>query len=329
MNKSGVPAPAMLPSLGPVLDQQRNVEYRELGTRDLLNRLSSSPMPFGWTVNPFRGCQVGCVYCYARYTHEFLGHADPMAFERTIYVKRADAPSLLASLRRARRSGLEVALGTATDPYQPAEAKFRVTRQVLEAARGVPGLRLSITTKSMLVTRDLDLLGEIARRSRLSVNFSLITLDADLARRLEPRAPRPDLRVRAMASLAQAGIATRLFVMPVLPWLTDGEGTLGPLLQAARGAGCREARWNVLFLRPGTRELFFGWLRAEFPWLQERYRRLYSRSAYVPRDYRDEVEQRISAHARALGLPLCAREGSAAPAEARAAAPPRQLALVW
>jgi len=324
--KRGIPAPNIAPYLGPIIDQSRSIEYRKLGARNLLNRLNGSQMPFGWTVNPYRGCQMACVYCYARYTHEFLGHADPAEFEQTIYVKQTDARSILESLRRARASGLEVAIGTATDPYQPAEAKFKITRQVLEVARQVPGLRLGITTKSPLVTRDLDLLSEIARRSELWVNLSIVTLDLDLARKLEPRAPRPDLRFKAMSGLCSAGIATRLFMMPILPGLTDGDGTLGPLLEAARGAGCREIRWNVLFLRQGTRELFLKCIREEFPWLVDRYRELYARSAYVPQDYRDELDRRIAAHAEAVGLECCAREDVSVEGQASR---PRQLALVW
>lgn len=260
---------------------------------------------------------------------EFLGHADPAEFERTIYVKQPDDGSLRASLRRARASGFRVAVGTATDPYQPAEAKFKITRLVLEAVVRVPGLQLGITTKSTLVTRDLDLLSEIAKRCDLWVNFSIITLDADLARKLEPQAPRPDLRFRAMGSLARAGIATRLFIMPILPGLTDGDGTLGPLLQAAYDAGCREPCWNVLFLRRGMREAFLRLIKEEFPWLMDRYQKLYARGAYAPRDYRDEVERRIMAHARAVGLALPAREGGVTHSGARESPRPRQLALVW
>ena len=208
-------------------------------------------MPFGWTVNPYRGCELACRYCFARYTHEFLGLSDPEAFERRIYVKGTERHRLVAELRRARRTGQLVALGTATDPYQPAEGKFEVTRRILEAAREVPGLLLSITTKSTLVARDAGLLQEIATASEVTVNLSVTTVDPALARRLEPRAPRPDLRFVAMRALADAGLATRLFIMPILPRLTDHEENLKALLVAARQAGAAGAESNVLFLRPG------------------------------------------------------------------------------
>src|SRR5882724_6006015 len=190
--KPGVPSPGMAERLGITIDERRGVEYRELKSKDLLNRFNGRPMPFGWTVNPYRGCEMACRYCFARYTHDFLGLNDPRAFERTIYVKDADRSRLIAELHRARRSGQSVAIGTATDPYQPAEGRFEVTRRVLEAARAVPGLHLSITTKSTLVSRDAALLRQIGAASDVTVNLSITTVDAALARQLEPRAPRPD-----------------------------------------------------------------------------------------------------------------------------------------
>src|SRR6058998_2618090 len=250
--RSGVPSPGMAARLGPTIDERRGVEYHELHSKDLVNKFNARPMPFGWTVNPYRGCEMACRYCFARYTHEFLGLNDPDAFERKIYVKDTDRHHLVAEFRRARKSGQVVALGTATDPYQPAEAKFEVTRRVLEAAREVPGLFLSITTKSTLVARDASLLREIGAASDVTVNLSITTVDPALARRLEPRAPRPDLRFVAMRALADAGVATRLFIMPILPGLTDHEANLRSLLVAARDAGAVGAESNVLFLRPGT-----------------------------------------------------------------------------
>lgn len=322
--KPGVPAPGMAARMGETIDARRGVEYRELRAATLVNRLNGRPMPFGWTVNPYRGCEMACRYCYARYTHEFLGQSDPEAFERRVYVKKTDRAALVAELRRARKSGLLVALGTATDPYQPAEARFEVTRRLLEAARDVPGVRLSITTKGTLVARDADLLAEIARGSELSVNFSITTADPALARRLEPRAPRPDLRVGAMAALARAGIETRLFMMPILPLITDGEDNLRALLGAARAAGASAAESNVLFLRPGTRETFFAFLAAEFPALVAEYERLYAGSAYAPRRYVAEIEARVARLASAAGF--AANRRCDRPADEPRS---RQLALVW
>jgi DNA repair photolyase len=321
--KPGVPAPGMATRLGPTIDERRGVEYHELRSKDLLGKLNARPMPFGWTVNPYRGCEMGCHYCFARYTHEFLGLGDPDAFERTIYVKQIDRDRLVGEFRKARRSGETVALGTATDPYQPAEGQFDVTRRILEAAREVPGLHLSITTKSTLVTRDAGLLRAIAEASDVTVNLSITTADPALARRLEPRAPRPDLRFGAMRTLADAGVATRLFIMPILPRLTDHEANLRTLLAAARDAGAGEAESNVLFLRPGTRETFLRFLAVEFPRLVPEYERLYRGSAYARRDYVREVEQRVQRLAAESGL--SARRRADRPDQAA----PRQLSLVW
>ena len=321
--KPGVASPGMAARLGHTIDERRGVEYHELHAKDLVNKLNAKPMPFGWTVNPYRGCELACRYCFARYTHEFLGLNDPAEFERKIYVKETDRARLVAELRKAQRSGQLVAMGTATDPYQPAEAKFEVTRRVLEAAREVPGLSLSITTKSTLVTRDADLLREIGAASDVTVNLSITTTNPALARRLEPRAPRPDLRFGAMRELARAGVATRLFIMPILPGLTDDEPNLRSLLVLARDAGAIGAESNVLFLRPGTRETFFQFLAVDFPRLVPEYERLYRRSAYARPDYVREVEQRVRSLAAEVGL--SARRRADRP-DQRA---PRQLSLVW
>src|SRR5438445_7682990 len=322
--KPGVPAPGMRDRMGPTFDERRGVEYRELRAASLVNRFNARPMPFGWTVNPYRGCEMACKYCFARYTHEFLGENDPVAFERRIYVKRTDPGSLVAELTRARKSGLLVALGTATDPYQPAETRFEVTRRVLEAAAKVVGVRLSITTKSTFVRRDLALLRELAAGSEVSVNFSIATLDQPLARRRDPRAPRPDLRFEAMTALATGGVPTRLFIMPVLPRLTDGEANLRALLVRAADAGAQIAESNVLFLRRGTRETFFEFLRAEFPELVPEYERLYADSAYARNDYVAEMNARFRRVADAVGMKYRRREDR--PVDGKT---PRQLSLLW
>ncbi|MGH9663294.1 MAG: radical SAM protein, partial [Bryobacteraceae bacterium] len=180
-----------------VLEAKRTVEYFELPTRRYLGRCSGTRMPFDWTINPYRGCEFGCRYCYARYTHEFMELRDPIEFERKIYAKQWNRTAFGMELDRVP-AGETIALGTATDPYQPAERRFGITRSMLEVFAGRRGFRFWITTKSDLVTRDLDLLRQIARGNVVGVNVSITTLDDGLARLLEPLAPRPGLRIEAV-----------------------------------------------------------------------------------------------------------------------------------
>jgi len=322
----GVPAPGFVGRLGPVMDERRAVEFHTLESVNLMNRLTGPSMPFDWTVNPYRGCEVGCQYCYARPTHEYLGHAEPSEFEERIYVKRADPERLVATLRRARAAGQEIAIGTATDPYQPAEGRFRVSEGVLRAMLRVPGLRVGITTKSAAITRDLPLLAELAAGSALTVNMSLISLDRDLLRLVEPRAPRPDLRLRAIERLSAAGIRTRLFVMPILPLLTDAEPALRNLLAAAARAGAGQTIWNVLFLRGATRPFFMDFLRRELPWLRPRYTELYAGGSSASAEYREAIDRLMARLAREAGLGGLQREE-----RVRQEGPtgPRQLSLAW
>lgn len=326
MNKPGVPAPGFVNRIGAVVDERRHVEFRSLASAELLNRLTDARMPFGWTLNPYRGCEFGCRYCYARPTHGYLGHVDPEAFEHRIYIKRADDGRLVARLRKARESGEEVAVGTVTDPYQPAEGRFGVTRSVLEAIRRVPGLRVGVTTKSPAITRDLGLLREIAATSELMVNVSIASTDAALLRRIEPRAPRPDLRLEAMATLTGADVPTRLFAMPVLPFLTDGEAELGALFNAAREAGAREAIWNVLFLRGETRAFFLDFIGKEFPHLLARYRDLYAGGASAESAYRARIGQMASLLALEAQFPGRSRDDRIT---AERPARSLQLELAW
>jgi DNA repair photolyase len=255
------------------------------------------------------------------------GHTDPLDFEERIYVKTTDMNRLLRDLKRARDSGQEVAIGAATDPYQPAESRFRITRSVLEVMVRVPGLRVGITTKCTGLVRDIDLLRELASGSDLRVNISLISLDHALLRLIEPRAPRPDLRLRAMRAVAEAGIRTRIFVMPVLPLITDGEAGLRALLIAARAAGAEEAIAQALFLRtPTARDFFLDFLRREFPWALPRYLELFPRPGSAPPEVREGIERRVAALAREAGFTARSRE---ARVRDEAPARPRQLSLVW
>jgi DNA repair photolyase len=327
MSRAIPPAPGFIKRIGQVVDRRRGVEFQELRSENLLNRLTGTGMPFGFTVNPFRGCELGCRYCYARPTHEYLGHGDPEEFEDRIYVKQAGRDKLISGLVRARETGLEIAIGTATDPYQPAEARFGVTRGVLEAMAGVPGLRIGLTTKSTGILRDREVLARIARGSDLWINISLISLDASLLREIEPRAPRPDLRLDAIRILAAEGVRSRLFLMPVLPLITDGEASLRELLAAARAAGAREVISNALFLRTEmTWRFFLEFVERDFPWALPRYRALYPRPGYAPRAYRDEIEARVTRLAGQVGFPSRTRE---ARVRSEAPARPRQLSLVW
>ena len=186
------------------LESKRQVEYFELPARSLLNRTKPG-LPFEWAINPYRGCEFGCRYCYARYTHEFMD-LDPSEFEDKIYAKAHTAALLRRDLGKVAPNQ-SIAIGTATDPYQPAERRFGRTRAILEVFAEGKGRNLSITTKSDLIVRDLPLLIAIKRANVLHVNITITTLDADLARLLEPRAPRPDLRLAAVRQLAQASVS--------------------------------------------------------------------------------------------------------------------------
>ncbi len=204
---------ARLASESPRLEAKRSVEYFELTARSYLARCDSSRVPFRWMINPYRGCEFGCKYCYARYTHEFMELRDHEDFERKIFAKHFEEARFRAELRRLPL-GESIALGTATDPYQPPERRYRITRSMLSVFASTAGLRLGITTKSDLITRDIDLLREVARRHYLGSHMTITTLDRDLARMIEPLAPRPDLRMAAARKLADAGLRAVVFCAP-------------------------------------------------------------------------------------------------------------------
>lgn len=274
----------------PYAESRRGVEFVEMGARQILNRCTNPQMPFAWTINPYRGCEFGCVYCYARYTHEFLELRDPMDFERRIFVKRRAAEVLERTLARTPVGRDAIAIGTATDPYQPAERTFGLTRAMLEVFARVGGIRLSITTKSNLVVRDLDLLKKIHERSELSVNFSLITLNRRLQRILEPRAPRPELRLRAMSVLAAEGIRCNILMMPMIPGLTDSAAGVESVVAAARRHGASDVHCRTLFLKPAAARRFLPFIESHFPALAEQMMNRYGNSTYGPRGYDQQLE---------------------------------------
>jgi DNA repair photolyase len=302
------------------LREKGGVTYRELRARSLLNKCDAPRMPFTWTVNPYRGCAMGCRYCYATYTHEFMGIATPEDFHSLVYVKVGAEEETAKRLAGVVRRGERIALGTATDPYQPGEAESRVTRRFLEMVARHRGVRLGITTKGALVLRDVDLLQRIASRSDLSVHVSLMSPRADLLRRLEPWAPPPEVRLEMMRRLVEAGVETWLGLAPILPAITDTEGDLDRLLGLAREAGVRRLFSNVLFLRSPTREKYLRFVAAEFPRYLEAYQKAYDRRVYLGGAYRRRVHDMLDR--------LKQRHGFDAPArEEDASSPARQLLL--
>jgi DNA repair photolyase len=292
--KSHLVGIARLAAEGDSLREGHNVEYFTLPAKSLLNRcVSKRAMPFTWTINPYRGCEFGCRYCYARYTHEFMEMRDGMEFEQKIYVKQHAADLLRQELRRVK-PGESIALGTATDPYQPAERRYEVTRGILEEFARHRGYELGIVTKSNLIVRDLDLLGDVAKANRLSAHITITTLNVELARILEPRAPRPDLRIDAVRALAQAGLRVGVSCSPVVPGITDSPKDLEAVLQAASEAGADYVFANPLFLKPCSAAVFLPFLEQNFPHLAENYRQRYQDRAFLPPAYAKRLSQLIS-----------------------------------
>ena len=275
-----------------LLAAKSEVQYFEIAARGILNRTKPN-VPFQWTINPYRGCEFGCKYCFARYTHEFMGLEEASDFESRIYAKAAAPEILRRELRRLDRTEA-IAIGTATDPYQPAERRFGRTRAILEIFAKEKGRRLSITTKSDLVARDLDLLREVARRNVLSINLTITTLNRRLARLMEPRAPRPDLRLGAVRTLSEAGLCVGVYPNPILPMITDSEQSLDALAFAARRAGAQYFGGGPLFLMPSAQKVFFPFLEARFPKLAGPYRKLFAANAYLGPSYKEQLRARLA-----------------------------------
>lgn len=310
----------------PVIGEQRDIRYFATRARGVLNDPGTTGFDGFWSVNPYVGCAFGCAYCYARYAHRYALEralaADPrheelqriardlppwLAFERAIVVKR-NAPDVLArTLRhgpdrcRELARGHQIVIGTATDPYQPAERRFRITRGILEVLAQHLGLRVVIITKSPLVTRDVDVLARIARHSSVQVHVSLITVDRDLARRLEPRAPTPEARLRAVRRLHDAGIPVRVNAMPVLPGITDAPHQLDALVRHVAEAGADSLVAGALSLRRTARQRYLPFIAQEFPSLAPRYRATFAHAHTPAQRYRDGLKTRVRA--------LCARYG--------------------
>jgi DNA repair photolyase len=277
-------------------------EYFLLPVKSILNRCDSRRVPFEWTINPYRGCEFGCHYCYARYTHEYM-ELDGGEFEKKIYVKENAAAMLAWDVTRkysyqSQASGGDqpdhIAIGTATDPYQPAEKEYGVTRACLEELAKRQGLSISVITKSNQIVRDIAVLKRIAERSSLSLNITITTLRPRLARLLEPRAPRPDLRVAAVKQLSDAGLAVGVSASPLIPGITDRDGDLEAVAAAVRAAGAQWFFSNALFLMPSSAKQFLPFVRRKFPRLVKQYEEWYAKNGYAPEGYRRKVAERVA-----------------------------------
>lgn len=298
---------ARLAARGEAISQGHKVDYIGLENRSMLTRCDSPRMPFSWQINPYRGCEFACKYCYARYTHEFMEMRNGLDFERKIYVKKHTGWLLRQELKQVR-AGQSIAIGTATDPYQPAERKFGTTRALMEEFSRHQGLSLGLVTKSDLILRDLDLLRVIAAKNRLRIHVTITTTDAALARILEPRAPRPDLRFTAVQKLIAAGIQTSVNCAPVLPGITDSPKELESVVRSAAEAGALSVAAIPLFLKPCSQKIFMPFLQENFPHLVPLYNARYADRAFLPVNYK----KRISA----LIKRLCRQHGIAARDEA-------------
>ena len=292
---------AKLAAQGPLLEAKQRVDYFEIETRSFIGRCSGTRMPFVWTVNPYRGCEFGCKYCYARYAHEFMELRDPQQFERKIYAKRFRADSFRAELLKVK-PGESLWIGTATDPYQPAERRYGITRKILDVLRKEQGLKIGITTKSDLIARDAQLIGEIGRRSIVHVNMTITTVDFALARLVEPLAPRPDLRLNAVRALADAGVRVTVLGNPVMPLITDSERNLDAVCAAAAKAGAASFSAAPLFLKPCSKAVFLPFLEQRFPHLVRRYRERFETNAYLRGHYPEMIRERVKAIVERHGM---------------------------
>ncbi len=278
-----------------MVDEGHNIEFRPLPIRSILNHTKSRRgFSFARSINPYRGCEFGCHYCYARYTHEYMELREPHAFERQVYMKENAAWLLRQELRNLHPEEA-IAIGTATDPYQPIERDAKITRSLLEVFSTQRGLRIGIVTKSTLIVRDIDLLQQIAQHNSITLNLTITTLDTRLARILEPRAPRPDLRLKALTQLRKAGLRAGVLCCPLLPGITDSYAAIDSVAAAARQADACFFYASPLFLKPCSKTIFEEFLGKNFPELLAEYRERFQHNAFASTIYRKRMTQLVDA----------------------------------
>ncbi len=275
------------------------VEYREEPCRSALNRVKG--MRFKWSLNPYMGCVHRCTFCYVRAFEQRAERPADDRYGTSIRVKINIAEVLRRELARRSWEREQVTIGAATDPYQPAEGRYRLTRACLEtlAAAGNP---FSIITRGPMIVRDIDVLAEAARRATVSVTFSIPTLDEEVWRKTEPSTAHPRQRLKAVSELVKAGIKAGVGMAPILPGISDRPEQLREVVRAAREAGATGVWTNLLFLRPGTREHFLDHLARDWPELLPQYRHLYSGRAYLGAEEMKPVRRQVSALAREFGV---------------------------
>ena len=294
--------------------------------KSALNRVNAPSMPFLWSLNPYRSCSHACPYCYARAYHEWLELDSAADFDTRILVKENLPELLRKELARPAWRGELVAIGTAVDPYQPAEGRYRLTRRALElfAESGTP---VSITTKNSMVLRDLDLLRQLARGPGCVVNVSVTTLDPALAKRIEPGATPPAKRLKVVERLASEGIPAGVMLAPILPWITDSAEQLARLVAEAARHRAAFLAYGVLRLSGGTKEVFFDFLRREYPRLVKPYEALYGRGPSAPLRYRRRVSAVVERERRRWGLHSLGEERLSQGAKCAGQGLPEQLPL--
>ncbi len=269
----------------------RGVEVIEQTAKSVLNAVRG--MPFGWSINPYRGCYHQCRFCYARRTHTYLEADGSTQWGSRIYVKVNAAAVVRTEVAARSWKHEKVTIGTATDPYQPLEGRYRITRGILEALRDYP-TPAGIITRSPLIVRDIDVLQSLARVAGVSVSVSIATLDETLARELEPTVAPPRQRLRAVRMLAEAGIDVSVALAPILPQINDSAESIEAVVRAARDAGARRVWHNTLNLHDVTRDEFFRYLRESHPAMLATYAQMY-RGKYAPRAVSDAIDERVRA----------------------------------
>ena len=275
------------------------VVYREEPCKVALNRVKG--MPFAWSLNPYMGCVHRCTFCYVRAFELRADRPAGDAYGRSIRVKVNVAEVLRAELARRTWKRESISIGAATDPYQPAEGRYRLTRACLEALRDASN-PFHVITRSPMIVRDVDVLAEASVRAKVGVNLSIPTLDEDVWRKTEPSTAHPRQRLRALKTLVDAGVKASVGMAPILPGISDRPEQLAEVVRAAREAGACGVWANLLFLKPGTREHFLQHLAEDWPEELERYERLYRRRAYLGKEQTNPTRERVSELAKKYGI---------------------------